>query len=102
MDWAKFSEYGLIGIIIGVLFFILWRILIWVMQWVDKQEVNHRIEREAFLKRIESLDQNIQLHCQGSIESRRQAEEAHKFQREEHKEMIEILGRINGYKKEQA
>jgi hypothetical protein len=96
--WSKISEYGLAGLVIGVLFFILWRMLIWVMRWVDKQEEQHRIEREIWMTRMEHLDQSIQLHNQGSIEARKGTEEAHRYQREEHLEMIKTLGRINGYK----
>ncbi len=97
--WAKLAEYGLAGIVIGILFFMLWRMLIWVMKWVDEINKQHAAEREAWMKRLESLDQSIQNHNLTSIESRKSTEEAHKYQREEHKEMIEILGRINGYKK---
>lgn len=96
--WAKLAEYGLAGLVIGILFFILWRMLIWVMKWVDEQSKQHNAEREVWMKRIEALDQSIQLHNQGSIEARRATEEAHKYQREEHAEMIKTLARINGYK----
>jgi len=96
--WAKLAEYGLAGIVIAILFFILWRMLIWVMKWVDKISEQHNAERETWMKRLESLDQSIQLHNQASIEARKASEEAHRFQREEHKEMITTLGRINGYK----
>ena len=103
--WAKLGEYGLAGLVIAFLFFVLWKLLTWVMKWVDKQEESHRVERESFLKRLESLDKNIDLHCQNSIEARKATEEAHRYQREEHKEMVsnlgeitKTLGRINGYK----
>lgn len=97
MDWSKFGEYGLIGLIVGVLFFILWRILVWVMKWVDKQNEQQNSERCMWLKTLDALNSSIQIHNNNSIESRKASEEAHKYQREEHKEMITILGRINGY-----
>jgi hypothetical protein len=99
MDFAKlFSDYGFNGIVIGTLFFMLWRMLVWVMKWVDKIEDKHSGERECWVRRLEALDKSIETHNQSSIESRKASEEAHRFQREEHKEMITILGRINGYK----
>ncbi len=100
MPNISWEQYGIAGAVICVLFFILWRILIWVMKWVDKQNEQHNAERGAWLKTLEALNNSIQLHNQGSIEARKGTEEAHKFQREEHKEMIEVLGRINGYHKE--
>jgi len=100
MDFGKFVEYGLAGVVIGALFIIVWRMLLWVMKWVDKQSEQHNREREVWSKILEALNQSIQLHNQGSIEARKTTEEAHKYQREEHKEMVELLGRINGYKKD--
>lgn len=98
MPGFPWEQYGIMGVVISVLFYILWRMLVWVMKWVDKQAEQHNAEREAWMKRIEALDQSISLHNQGSIEARKATEEAHKYQREEHKQMIEALGRINGYK----
>lgn len=106
MNWARFSEYGLAGLVIGILFFILWRILIWVMKWVDKQSEQHNQERNIWLKTLEALNNSIQLHNQASMEARKTTEEAHKFQRSEHEKLSEqnnqiclALGRINGYEK---
>lgn len=105
MDFSKFSEYGLIGLIIAALFFFLWRMLVWVMKWVDKQSEQHNAERVTWAKVLDTLNQSIQLHNQGSIEARKMTEEAHKYQREEHQKLAEqnneickALGRINGYK----
>ncbi len=94
-DW---TQYGIAGLVIGVLFFILWRMLIWVMKWVDKTNDQHNSERCMWLKTLDTLNASIQLHNQGSIEARRATEEAHKYQREEHKEMVGVLLRINGLK----
>lgn len=101
MDFAKlFSDYGFNGIVIGTLFFILWRMLVWVMKWVDKQSEQHEAERTLWLETINKINASIDAHNLTSIEARKTVEEAHKYQREEHKKMVEILGRINGYKKE--
>jgi hypothetical protein len=98
MDFVKFSEYGIVGLVVGALFLIIWRMLIWVMKWVDKQAEAQNLERQTWLKTITALNESINTHNLTSIESRKISEEAHKFQRKEHKEMITTLGRINGYK----
>ena len=105
MDLAKFSEYGLLGLMIAAVVFMLWRMLVWVMAWVDKQAAQHILERKAWIESLEGLNNSIQLHNQGSIEARKMTEEAHRYQREEHQkfaaqndEICKALGRINGYK----
>jgi hypothetical protein len=95
--WAKFSEYGLIGIIIGVLFFILWRMLVWVMDFVKENQKQQSEERAGWLCRLEKIS-DIANKISDSIEDHdKRADERGRFVREEHKEMITILGRINGY-----
>ena len=107
MDFTKFSEYGLIGLIIATLFFILWRMLIWVMRWVDKQSEQHNAERAMWLKTLDTLNNSITIHNQGSIEARKMTEDAHRYQRQEHEkfaeqnnEICKALGRINGFVRE--
>jgi len=99
MDFSKFSEYGLIGLIIGVLFFFLWRMLIWVMTFIKEITERHERERirwqETYDKQIDTLNKisnNIDEHD-------KRADERGRYVREEHKQMVEILGRINGYTK---
>jgi len=96
--WKLFEQYGFNGIVTATLFFIVWRLLVWVMKWVDKQDERHNKERETWLEIITTMKQSIDIHNQSSIEARCATAEAHRFQREEHKEMIVSLGRINGYK----
>lgn len=98
MDLSKFGEYGLLGLFMGVVLFILFKMITWVMAFVKEQRENHEKERGTWLDIITAMKQSIDIHNQSSIEARNATAEAHKFQREEHKEMIEILGRINGYK----
>lgn len=100
MDLTKFSEYGLLGLFMGVVLFMLFRMICWVMAFVKEQNDAHCKERQTWFEVISAIKQSIDIHNQNSIESRNSTAEAHKFQREEHKEMITILGRINGYKKE--
>ena len=96
--WKMFEQYGFNGIVTATLFFIVWRLLVWVMKWVDKQDDRHNKERETWLEIISTMKQSIDIHNQTSIEARNATAEAHKYQREEHQEMIKSLGRINGYK----
>lgn len=98
MPNISWEQYGISGVVIGALFFIVWRILCWVMKWVDKTNDQHNAERCMWLKTLDALNASIQMHNQGSIEARKQSEEAHSYQREEHKGMLETLGRINGYR----
>ena len=103
---AKFSEYGLVGLIIAVLFFIVWKQLMWVFTWVKDTDTQHAEERKCWQTTVERLNKSIDDHTSRANTFHEEVTEAHRFQREEHKEMIgqlnEItitLGRINGYKK---
>jgi len=89
--WKSFTDFGLIGLIVGTLFFIVWRMLVWVMKWVDKREDSYNKERENWLTTLNKIQNCIERHDE-------RAEERGKYVREEHKQMIETLGRINGYK----
>ena len=96
--WAKLMEYGLAGIVIAILFWLVIKILIWVMAWVDKQSLQHCEERKAWKETIDKSN-NINEKLVSVIERHdEKAEERGKYVREEHKQMIEVLGRINGYK----
>jgi hypothetical protein len=97
MDWARFDEYGLIGVIVGVLFFIQYRIISYTMTYINKITEQQAKEREAWQAIISSSINTLQLHNQQSIEAHNNLKEAANYQRQEHKEMIESLGRINGY-----
>lgn len=98
--WAKFSEYGLVGLIIAVLFFILWKILVWVMAFVKEIQAQQAKERESWLCQLKTQSE-VLLKISSSIDEHdKRADERGKYVREEHREMIQTLGRINGYKHE--
>lgn len=101
MDFGKiFSSYGLPGIVIGVLFFIVWRLLVWVMSFVKDIMAQHNLERDTWHSTI-SKQNDLLLKISNSIDEHdKRADERGKFVREEHRQMIDSLGRINGYKKE--
>lgn len=96
--WSKFGEYGLIGVIIGVLFFILWRILVWVMAFVKDIQKQQSEERSAWLGTLNKHNDTLNKIYSSIEEHDKRADERGKFVREEHREMIASLGRINGYK----
>jgi Na+-transporting NADH:ubiquinone oxidoreductase subunit NqrC len=116
MDWAHFSEYGLIGTIVGVLFLILYRIIVWTMALVKEQSAQQLEERKSWIVVVTQLKESIQMHNQQSIEARTAQQQAHEYQRQEHaklmdqmteaakeqsrkmNEVTQALGRINGYK----
>lgn len=98
--WTKFSEYGLVGLVIAVLFIIVWRLLVWVMAWVDKQANQQAEERKCWQEQLKTNTETLQKISASIEEHDRRAEERGRYVREEHKEMIASLGRINGYKQE--
>jgi hypothetical protein len=98
--FAKFTEYGLVGLVIAVLFFIVWKILVWVMAWVDKQAVQQAAERDGWLCQLKAQSEVLQKISASIDEHDKRADERGRYVREEHKEMISSLGRINGYKHE--
>lgn len=105
MDWGKFSEYGLLGLVIGAVIVLLFFIVKWVLEHVKALLEQQAKEREAwckvqekqnetFQKVVVSIDQVVK-----ALEKHdEKADERGKYVREEHKEMIASLGRINGYK----
>jgi hypothetical protein len=105
MDWAKFTEYGLIGLTIGVLFFMAWRRDVWIMAFVKEMTAAHNKERECWNDTYNKINKSIEDHSAQTREFHSSVHEAHRYAREEHEKMIgqldEItitLGRINGYK----
>ena len=94
IPWDVFLKFGMEGMLFGG--FLL------VLKWVFK--VNHQILGDMSLER--KMNQEVQAAFSENIKDitatnqtfHKQVDEAHKYQREEHKEMIKSLGRINGYK----
>ena len=99
MDFTKmFEAYGFCGLVTGALFFMIWRWSLWIMGWIrdrDKQQAEERTTWVGRLERISDLTNKIS----SSIDEHdRRADERGKYVREEHKQMIDILARINGFK----
>ena len=106
MDFGKiFSDYGLIGIIVGTLFFIVWRMLVWIMGFVREITKQQTEERAGWLCRLEKLSDSTEKISRSIDEHDKRADERGKFVRDEHKKMIDnldeqakVLARINGFK----
>lgn len=97
-DPALWKEYGPVGLMMFAVVGLLFLVIKWTLQTTKDILNQSAIEREAFRKCIDE-------HTIQSKEFHAQVNEAHKYQREEHKEIAgqlkEItitLGRINGYK----
>jgi len=93
------KEYGLIGIVVGVTFFMLWRMIVWVMAFIKDMTKQHAIERISWQNTINATNELISGLANSMEQHDKQASERGHYIREEHKEMIQCLGRINGYQK---
>lgn len=93
MDWVNITkDFGLIGVVVIAFvsaFYINHRFVL--AQFKEELE-NNRQERKEYLQSLANINQNMEEHnCrakefQGNVQA-------------EHRQMIECLGRINGYKK---
>ena len=85
-----FKDYGLLGIVVGVIATMLFFILKWVLAQFKTELECNRAERKDYLISLNKINEQIAEHNTRSKE----------FQvctAAEHKGMIEVLGRINGY-----
>ncbi len=88
--WAK---YGLEGLIMFAVITLLFIVIKWTLATTKEILAQAAKEREAWYKAISDITARIERHDE-------KAEERGKYAREEHRQMIEVLGRINGYKHE--
>lgn len=73
-------------------------LLKWVLKASEKMlERMHEQEMKSW-QVMEGYQKALNEHTSQAKEFHNAVQEAHKYQREEHKQMIETLGRINGYK----
>ena len=99
MDFGKiFSEFGLMGAVIGAMFFMFWRWSVWIMGWIKDKDKQTAEERIVWLSRLEKLDASISKTADNIDNHDKRADERGRYAKEEHKQMIEVLGRMNGYK----
>ncbi len=88
--WAKYGLEGLIMLAVITLLFI---VIKWTLATTKEILEQAAKEREAWHKAIAEITARIERHDE-------KAEERGRYSREEHKQMIEVLGRINGYRHE--
>lgn len=98
--WAKFCEYGLLGVVVGAVILLLYKIVIWTLATTKEILAQSAKERECFVEKISEITKALENHTANANALHNQIMEANKFQRAEHGEMIKTLGRINGYKSE--
>ena len=91
---------GLTGLMMAALLFIVWRMIIWMMAWVREREKAHDDERIKWLCAFEKGNELQAKTLDGINDHDKRADERGRYVREEHKQMIETLARINGYKKD--
>jgi hypothetical protein len=96
MEGAVFSCVKELGLGFGMSVAIL-VMFAFVLKWLLDTTKEERI---AWRSLIESHEKALEDHSAQAREFHVAVNEAHRYQREEHKQMIEALGRINGYKKE--
>lgn len=92
-EWAWVKELGIAGLIFVPFFFL----LRWLLQEVKLILERETAERNLWAAIIRGFQDNISEHTLQAKVFHESVIEAHRFQREEHKEMIITLGRINGY-----
>lgn len=99
MDWLtwveKFGSTITFGLIIASMFFFL---LKWVLEQSKVMLNQMANERASWLSTLKVINDQMLTIQQNNKLYYEQNNEAHKYQRDEHKEMIIVLGRINGYK----
>ena len=89
MDWTLIEKFGA-SIIIALFFFL---ILKWVLEQFKEELKENRKERKEYLQTLAEIRTEMSDH-------NARAKEFHCSVQAEHKQMIETLGRINGYKHE--
>lgn len=93
--WEQVLQFGMGGVIfVGFLI-----VLKWVFETMRQMVKDVAEERRLNQEIQQQFAKSIKEHTESARAFHDEVKEAHKFQRDEHKEMIDILGRINGYKK---
>ena len=86
-----FKEFGLLGLVVGSVVILLFFVVKWAFGTAKDIMKQASEERKAWNEAINKVTDSIDRHDE-------KADERSKYVREEHRQMIEVLGRINGYK----
>lgn len=95
-EFSKFGEYGLIGLIIGAVILLLFIVIKWTLATTRDILKQAAEERCAWQLAIGGINKAIDEHTSQAKAFHEQVNEAHRFQRSEHQEMIIALKSLNG------
>lgn len=97
--FTAFREYGITGLIMFAVIALLFFVIKWTLQTTKEIMAQAAKEREAWQNMLAQANKSIDGVCQSMQRHDEKADERGRYVREEHKQMIEVLGRINGYTK---
>jgi hypothetical protein len=95
---ALIREFGIGVISVAAIIYLLWTFAKSSLAQQKIMTENAVAERKAWQEVIGGITKGLDEHTAQSRSFHESVNEAHRHSREEHKEMIQILGRINGYK----
>ena len=98
MDFAFFKEYGLLGITVGSVITLLFFVVKWTLSTTKEILTQAAKEREDWHNKVGSINASIQKVCDCIDRHDEKADERGRYVREEHRQMIEVLNRMNGHK----
>jgi len=100
-----FKDFGLFGITVGAIIILLFFVIKWTLSTTKDILRQAAEERKVWQECVNSCTKTLMEHNERARLFDEMVSDAHRFQREEHKEMInnlgeitKTLGRINGYK----
>lgn len=94
------SQYGF-GVALSMLLaFFFYKILNYVMRQQDKLFEQAQLREKEFFTIIDGHKRALEEHTEQAMEHQKEIKTAFDYNRQEHKEMLIVLGRINGYKRE--
>jgi uncharacterized coiled-coil DUF342 family protein len=90
MDYPLYKDIGIVAVVAIPLFFL----IKWIAEEFKAQLIREHAERLRWADIIQKFQECITQHTE-------KADAFHKQVNEQHTQMIEALGRINGYKKKE-
>ena len=96
--FAGFRENGLLGLIMGSVVILLFFVIKWTLETTKEILKQAAEERKIFNETIKELGKSVDGVCNSISNHDEKANQRAQYVREEHKNMIETLQRINGYK----
>jgi hypothetical protein len=88
MDYLPYKDIGIVAVVAIPLFFL----IKWIAEEFKAQLIREHAERLRWAEIIQKFQECITQHTE-------KAEAFHQQVNQQHEQMIEVLGRINGFKK---